>query len=123
MPVVLMDMDRMTQVISNIMENALRNTQNGGEILLSACSTGSGEVEFMIRDSGFGIEKEDLERIFDLLDRSDQSRQRDKGGSGLGLALAKMIVEQHGGTIRAESEPGQGTRMVITLPVVIRNGE
>jgi signal transduction histidine kinase len=61
--------------------------------------------------------------VFDRLYRTDQSRERDKGGTGLGLALAKMIVEQHGGKIRAESEPGHGTRMLISLPVAIRNGE
>lgn len=123
LPAVLMDLDRMTQVISNIMENAIRNTPAGGEIVLSARLTGRGDVEFSVEDNGYGIEKGDLDRIFDRLYRSDQSRQRDKGGTGLGLALAKMIVEQHSGKIRAESEPGQGTKMVIILPIVIRNGE
>ena len=123
LPEILVDVDRMSQVLCNLMENAIRNTPAGGEITLGASILGKNEVELTLSDTGYGIAKDDLEKVFDRLYRTDQSRERDKGGTGLGLALAKMIVEQHGGKIRAESEPGHGTRMLISLPVAIRNGE
>jgi two-component system, OmpR family, sensor histidine kinase BaeS len=123
LPEVLIDMDRMTQVFSNLLENAMRNTPSGGEIILGAAADGNNAVELTVTDTGYGIKKEDLEKIFDRLYRTDQSREKDKGGTGLGLALAKTIIEQHGGKIRAESEPGMGTKMVIRLPVGIKNGE
>ena len=123
LPEILVDADRMSQVLCNLMENAIRNTPAGGEIILGASAIEKNEVELIVSDTGYGISKNDLDKVFDRLYRTDQSRERDKGGTGLGLALAKMIVEQHGGKIRAESEPGQGTRMVISLPVAIRNGD
>ena len=123
LPEILVDTDRMSQVLCNLMENAIRNTPSGGEITLSANIADKKFVELTVSDTGYGISKNDLDKVFDRLYRTDQSRERDKGGTGLGLALAKMIVEQHGGKIHAESEPGQGTRMVISLPVAIRNGE
>ena len=88
LPEILMDMDRMTQVFSNLMENAIRNTPSGGEITLRAATTND-IVELSVEDTGYGIAKEDLEKIFDRLYRTDQSRERDKGGTGLGLALGQ----------------------------------
>lgn len=123
LPEILIDMDRMAQVFSNLLENALRNTPSGGEIILGAAPDGTNAVELTVTDTGSGIKKEDLEKIFDRLYRTDQSREKDKGGTGLGLALARTIIEQHGGKIRAESEPGKGTKMVIRIPVGIKNGE
>jgi signal transduction histidine kinase len=73
-------------------------------------------VEIRLCDSGPGIPQAELELVFERLYRSDKSRQRNAGGSGLGLAIAKSIVEAHGGTIRAESAPGKGTTIVVTLP-------
>jgi two-component system sensor histidine kinase BaeS len=110
------DPDRMAQVLSNVLSNALRYTPQGGYINLCAKRFADG-VELRIQDSGPGIDPEELERIFDRFYRSDKSRQRDESGSGLGLAIAKSIVEGHNGRIWAESEPGQGVTIVIALPV------
>ena len=112
------DPGRMTQVLTNILDNALRHTPEGGSILLSATQIDD-EVELSIQDSGPGLKKEDLERIFDRFYRTDISRQRDgavPGGSGLGLAIAKSIVQAHGGQLSAESEEGKGLKITITLP-------
>ena len=74
-------------------------------------------MEFRVQDSGAGIAEDELERVFDRFYRSDPSRQRNEGGSGLGLAIAKSIVEKHGGRIWAESKPGEGTTIVVHLPI------
>jgi signal transduction histidine kinase len=116
LPEVNIDPDRMAQVLSNILSNALRYTPEGGVITLSTKQTVR-EVEIRVHDTGPGIEPEELPNIFDRFYRVDKSRQRDSGGSGLGLAIAKSIVEGHGGRIWAESEQGEGTTIVIALPI------
>jgi signal transduction histidine kinase len=115
LPELNIDPDRMAQVLSNLLSNALRYTPEGGDITVSTKQT-VGEVEIRVHDSGPGIDPEDLPYIFDRFYRTDKSRQRESGGSGLGLAIAKSIVEEHGGRILAESEPGEGTTIVIALP-------
>jgi two-component system, OmpR family, sensor histidine kinase BaeS len=112
------DPGRMTQVLTNILDNALRHTPEGGTIMLSAREI-NGQVELAIRDSGPGLKKDDLDRIFDRFYRTDASRQRDgtfASGSGLGLAIARSIVQAQGGQISAESEEGKGLKVLITLP-------
>lgn len=116
LPDLNIDPDRIAQVLSNLLSNALRYTPQDGEITLSTKQT-VGEVEIWVRDSGPGIDPEDLPNIFDRFYRTDKSRQRESGGSGLGLAIAKSIVEGHGGRIWAESESGDGTTIVIALPI------
>ena len=118
LPTIEVDPGRMTQVLTNILDNALRHTPQGGKIVLSAREVDH-QVELSIQDSGPGLQKEDLERIFDRFYRTDASRQRGEafaGGSGLGLAIARSIVQAHGGQISAESGPGGGLRVIITLP-------
>lgn len=118
LPTIEVDPGRMTQVLTNILENALRHTPEGGRIVLSAKGVGD-RVELAIQDSGPGLAAEDLNRIFDRFYRTDASRQRDgafAGGSGLGLAIARSIVQAHGGSIVAESEPGKGLRVILGLP-------
>ncbi|HET7520008.1 MAG TPA: ATP-binding protein [Candidatus Limnocylindria bacterium] len=105
-----LDQARIRQVIGNLLENALRFTPRGGLVSLEARRR-DGWVELVVRDSGAGIEPEALERIFDRFYRAAESR-----GSGLGLPIARSLVEAHGGTISAESEPGQGTVMRVLLP-------
>jgi two-component system, OmpR family, sensor histidine kinase BaeS len=112
------DPGRITQVLTNILDNALRHTPEGGRILLSAREM-EHQIELAIQDSGPGLKKEDLGRIFDRFYRTDASRQRDgdvSSGSGLGLAIAKSIVQAHSGQLSAESETGKGLKLIITLP-------
>ena len=118
LPDIEVDPGRMTQVLTNILDNALRHTPEGGTIMLSAREV-NGQVELAIRDSGPGLKKDDLDRIFDRFYRTDASRQRDgafASGSGLGLAIARSIVQAQGGQISAESEEGKGLKVIITLP-------
>lgn len=114
LPDMMIDQDRLVQVLSNMVDNALRVTPKQGQITLSA-KTYDHQIEMIVADTGHGIRSEDVDKIFDRLYRTDQSRKRDQGGSGLGLAIAKTIVEQHGGKVWAESIEGQGTSMHILL--------
>ncbi len=115
LPAIEVDPGRMTQVLTNILDNALRHTPEGGTVMLSARELGD-HVELAIQDSGPGLKEEALGRIFERFYRADPSRQREDGGSGLGLAIAKSIVQAHGGQLSAESEPEQGLRVAIRLP-------
>ncbi len=103
------------QVLDNLVENALRFTSDG-EIVLSGSSQ-SGTVTLHVTDSGTGIPLEELDHIFDRFYKVDRSRRRDgQAQSGLGLAIAKAIVEAHDGEILAASSPGKGSRFTIRLP-------
>ena len=113
-PPVTVDEIRMTQVLSNLLSNALRYTPPGGQIVLGAAARGDG-VELSVRDTGAGIPPADLPFVFNRFYRADKSRS-DEGESGLGLAIVKALVEAHGGTIEALSELGRGTTMLIHLP-------
>jgi signal transduction histidine kinase len=122
LPTIEVDPGRMTQVLTNILDNATRHTPEGGQIFLSARQV-QNNVEITVQDSGPGIPAENLERIFERFYRIDSSRQRDgtvPGGSGLGLAIAKSMVQAHGGQLSAESEAGKGLRIKILLPVKIQ---
>ncbi len=115
-PSLLVDEARMGQVFTNLLSNALRHTPSGGRIRLGA-TYADGRVTFTVADTGEGIAPEDLPFIFDRLYRADKSRTEMHGeGTGLGLAIVRAIVEAHGGTIRAESQQGQGTTMFVTIP-------
>lgn len=111
LPTIQVDMERMAQVLDNLILNAFRYAPEGGEITLEARG-GDGKVELIVRDNGSGISAEDLPHVFDRFYRADKSRQLN-GESGLGLAIAKSFVEAHSGTITAESTqagnaPGSG---------------
>jgi two-component system sensor histidine kinase BaeS len=117
LPPVEADRRRISQVVSNLLTNALRHTPQGGRVMLSAAAT-EDAVEVVVSDTGTGIPAEDLSYIFERFWRGDKSRSRAGGGSGLGLAIAKQLVEMHGGTITAESTPGAGSTFRFTLPRV-----
>jgi signal transduction histidine kinase len=110
------DASRLTQVLTNLLDNALRHTPDGGKVTLAARGTKDGLL-IWIQDSGPGVASGDLDRIFDRFYRLDSARSREQGGSGLGLAIAKSIVQAHGGQMWAESQPGQGLAIFIQLPV------
>lgn len=116
LPKVEVDPDRIGQVLGNLISNALHHTPLGEEIQLSAESTNHSLV-LQVHDTGTGISPEDLPHVFDRFYQGDKSRSAD-GESGLGLAIARSIVEAHNGRIRAESSPGQGTTFIITLPAL-----
>jgi len=126
-PPVLVDRDAIDQVLDNLVSNAIKYSLDGGRVLLSAryaaAEAGPGWVEVTVRDWGIGIPKKDLHRIFERFYRVDKARSRNMGGTGLGLSIALEIVKAHGGTIRIESEPGQGTAVVFTLPAAPKEGE
>ncbi|MBA3893452.1 MAG: PAS domain-containing protein [Gemmatimonadales bacterium] len=109
------DLDAVRQVLTNLMENSLRHTPAGGIIACIARREGEG-VALAIRDSGAGITREHLPRIFERFYRADASRSREEGGTGLGLAIVKHLVEAHGGRISAESERGRGTTVTCWFP-------
>jgi signal transduction histidine kinase len=109
------DASHLGRVLANLVDNALRYTPAGGEVLLQAAAV-SGGVEVCVRDSGPGIEASDVPFVFDRFYRSEASRSRAHGGSGLGLAIVKGIVEAHGGRVAVSVAPGAGTTFSFLLP-------
>lgn len=116
--VVAADADRLEQVLTNLIDNAIKYTPPGGRVEVRVQPT-DGEVEVAVVDTGRGIRPEDLPHVFERFYRADRSRTRGSGGTGLGLAIAKHIVEAHGGRISVYSRLDEGTTFTFTLP---RNG-
>jgi two-component system, OmpR family, phosphate regulon sensor histidine kinase PhoR len=115
MPKVSVDVNRMVQVVVNLLHNAIKFTPPGGSIICGAESNSEGIV-FFVQDTGVGIDPESLPRIFERFYKADKARSG--GGTGLGLSIARHLVEAHGGRIWAESSPGNGTKVSFVLPVV-----
>ena len=109
------DYDRLDQVLSNLVSNALRHTPAGGSIDLQA-TTEDDQVRITVRDTGSGIPAEDLPHVFDRFWKGDRARRRDGSGSGLGLAIARQLVRAHGGSIEVASPPGRGAVFTVQLP-------
>lgn len=117
LPPVLADPDRIGQVTTNLLGNALQYTPAGGRVTLRARREQSA-VAIAVIDTGIGIAPEHLPHLFDRFYRADRSRARASGGSGIGLTIARYLVDAHGGMIRAESAgPGQGSTFTFTLPI------
>ena len=132
LPPILADEDRIGQVLINLVHNAVKFTQEGGTITVSADVgtprqdertmrelqrvEGTGWIRLTVRDTGPGIPPGEIERIFERFYKVDRARTRDSGGTGLGLAIAKHLVERHGGRIWAESRDGQGSAFHMLLP-------
>ena len=115
-PDVSVDRDRIQEVLANLLSNALRHTPAGGEVRLSATQQ-QDQVELVVADTGGGISAKHLPRVFERFYRAGEGRSRQQGGSGIGLAIARALVQAHGGHIRAESPgPGKGSTFTITLP-------
>jgi signal transduction histidine kinase len=118
LPPVDVDPERIAQVLGNLLSNGLRHTPPGGQIVLSAAAP-DGSVLLRVHDTGPGIDPADLPYIFNRFYRADKSRA-EAGESGLGLSIARSLVEAHGGSISAESAPSQGATFSIWLPAAVK---
>jgi signal transduction histidine kinase len=119
LPEVNVDINRCIQIIRNLVSNALKYTLSGGQVIVHAyqqeAAAHQTEVIIAVKDTGQGISPEDLHHIFDRFYRADKSRNRGGGGSGIGLTIAKQLVEAHGGQIGVVSELGKGSTFYFTL--------
>jgi two-component system sensor histidine kinase VicK len=116
LPDIYCDSDRIEQVLVNVISNAIKYTPDGGTIDISSQAEGE-FISISVKDTGIGIPEKDLSRLFERFYRVDKARSREAGGSGLGLSIAKEIVERHGGTIRIDSRYGEGTTVTVRLPI------
>ncbi|NLA54085.1 MAG: cell wall metabolism sensor histidine kinase WalK, partial [Clostridiales bacterium] len=107
---------KLRQVIYNLIDNAMKYTQDGGLIALSVTREGR-DIILTVNDNGPGIKSENLPHVFERFYRIDKARSRDSGGTGLGLSIVRQIVTLHGGTIRAISEEGKGSTFIVNLPI------
>jgi two-component system phosphate regulon sensor histidine kinase PhoR len=114
------DAEAVSQILSNLLDNAVKYTPVGGRIIVGA-SPGDEYVEIFVRDTGIGIPAEDLPRLFERFYRVDKARSRELGGTGLGLSIVKHLVFAHGGVTRVESRVGEGSTFCFTLPVSSRS--
>jgi two-component system phosphate regulon sensor histidine kinase PhoR len=110
------DPDRLRQVLSNLVDNAIKYGRTEGRAVVAAQARADRMVEIRIRDDGPGIPPEAQTRIFERFFRVDKARSREQGGTGLGLAIVKHVVQAHGGEVSVESAPGEGTTFCFTLP-------
>ena len=110
------DPDRLEQVLSNLVDNAIKYGRTNGAVTVGGRAPDGGPVEIFIQDDGPGIPPEALERVFERFYRVDKARSREQGGTGLGLAIVKHLVQSHGGRAWATSEPGYGATFYFTLP-------
>ena len=117
------DPARLEQAVFILLDNAIKYGSPGGVVTLRSDVTQTGDLRMAVEDRGPGIPRNDLPRIFERFYRVDKARSRKMGGTGLGLPIARTIVEAHGGRITAESRPGQGTRMSIHLPLLSASAE
>ncbi|HEY4485937.1 MAG TPA: phosphate regulon sensor histidine kinase PhoR, partial [Nitrospiria bacterium] len=114
-PKIMADADRLIEALTNLMDNAVKYTPEGGRITVEAAAADGGAA-IHVSDTGIGIPAREIPRLFERFYRVDRARSRDLGGTGLGLSIVKHIVEAHGGKVTVESEAGKGSRFTVTLP-------
>jgi two-component system, OmpR family, phosphate regulon sensor histidine kinase PhoR len=110
------DLDRLTEALINLLDNAVKYTPEGGTVTVEASADGDG-VRIVVTDTGIGIPPKELPRIFERFYRVDRARSREQGGTGLGLAIVKHIAEAHGGRVAVDSTVGRGSSFSLFLPV------
>ena len=110
------DRDRLSQILVNLVDNAVKYTSTDGNIVFALGSKNDGQIALRVEDTGQGIPPKDLPRITERFYRVDKARSRELGGTGLGLAIVKHLVQLHSGTLSIESEVGKGTTIQLTLP-------
>jgi len=111
------DRSYLEQVLTNLLDNAIKYTPEGGRVTISAIEKDQREIQFSIEDNGIGIPREDIPRIFERFYRVDKGRSQDLGGTGLGLSIVKHLVQAHGGRVWVESQLGKGSTFYFTLPL------
>jgi len=119
LPEIWIDVLKFQQVLGNLLDNAIKYTPTGGAVTLRVEIVEEDEnswYELRVEDTGTGMSREDLPHIFQRFYRADKARSRELGGTGLGLAIVKHIIQAHGGTVRAESQQGKGTQIILRLP-------
>jgi signal transduction histidine kinase len=116
LPRVNFDPDRISQVIANYLNNAIKFTNNGGIKVTANLDPESGEIKVCVADTGIGIESEDMGKLFKQFQQISKLNEHKTGSTGLGLAICKKIIESHGGRVYAESIPGKGSKFYFTLP-------
>jgi len=117
LPEVKADKNRLVQIIVNLLNNAISYTQDGGKVEISAKPV-NGYIEVEISDTGIGIPEKDIPHIFERFYRGDKSRSRETGGTGIGLAIVKELVQAHGGEISVKSDEGRGATFSFTMPIM-----
>jgi len=122
LPLVEGDGQRLQQVVINILSNAIKYNRPGGSVTLLGGTEG-GRAFLRVADTGIGVPKEDLPRVFERFYRVDKARSRESGGTGLGLAIARQIIENHGGSMTFESEYGKGSVVTMYLPIPAEGGK
>lgn len=117
LPTIQGDYDRLSQVVFNLLNNAIHHTPQGGKIIVST-EVDHDHVSLVVQDTGSGIPRKELPYVWERFYRVDKSRARGLGGTGLGLAIVKQIAEGHGGSASIESEEGVGTKVTVRLPIL-----
>jgi heavy metal sensor kinase len=116
------DPDSLRRLLFNLLDNSIKYTPRGGRVEVQ-CETQNGCADLIVTDTGIGIPSEHIPHIFERFYRVDPARSREAGGTGLGLSICRVIAQSHGGTIRLESNAGQGTRVIVTLPLLRMDGQ
>jgi two-component system phosphate regulon sensor histidine kinase PhoR len=115
-PPVVTDVDWLRRILSNLVENAVKYTPQGGMVAVECAPAGGGGARVTVGDNGPGVAPEHLARLFERFYRVDKARSRELGGTGLGLSIVKHLAEGMGADVSVESQLGRGTRFTVTLP-------